>query len=93
MVLDELATELESLREDNESGHSKRVCALRANARYGRYVRLTRTGQPWTDRPKIKAAERLDGKFVVHGNDDTSSAEDLALGYKQLKPRRKRGGG
>ena len=85
VVLDELATELESLREDNEPGHSKRVCALRASARYGRYVRLTRTGQPRIDRAKIKAAERLDGKFVVHGNDDTLSAEDLALGYKQLQ--------
>ena len=85
VVLGELATELESLREDNEPGHSKRVCALRASARYGRYVRLTRTGQPRNDRAKIKAAERLDGKFVVHGNDDSLSAEDLALGYKQLQ--------
>ena len=85
MVLDELAAELERLREDNEPGHSKRVCALRASARYGRYVRLTRTGLPKIDRAKIKAAERLDGKFVVHGNDDTLSAEDLALGYKQLQ--------
>ena len=85
VVLDELATEVKSLREDNEPGHSKRVCALRASARYGRYVRLTRTGLPKIDRAKIKAAERLDGKFVVHGNDDTLSAEDLALGYKQLQ--------
>ena len=29
--------------------------------------------------------ERPDGKFVVHGNDDSLSAEDLALGYKQLQ--------
>ena len=28
---------------------------------------------------------RLDGKFVVHSNDDTLSAEDMALGYKQLQ--------
>ena len=84
-MLDELAAELERLREDNEPGHSKRVCALRASARYGRYVRLTQTGQPKIDRARIKAAERLDGKFVVHGNDDSLSAEDLALGYKQLQ--------
>lgn len=81
-VLDELAAELERLREDNEPGHSKRVCALRASAGYGR---LTRTGQPKIDRARIKDAERLDGKFVVHGNDDSLSAEDLALGYKQLQ--------
>ena len=27
----------------------------------------------------------MDGKFVVHSNDDTLSAEDMALGYKQLQ--------
>ena len=27
----------------------------------------------------------MDGKFVVYGNDDTLSAEDMALGYKQLQ--------
>jgi transposase len=32
----------------------------------------------------VTAAEKLDGKFVVHSNDDTLSAEDMALGYKQL---------
>ena len=74
-----------SLRERNEPGHGKRVCALRASGRYGRYVRLTRIGQPRIDKAKVKAAERLDGKFVVHGSDDTLSAEDLALGYKQLQ--------
>ena len=34
---------------------------------------------------KVLHAERLDGKFVVHSNDDTLSAADLALGYKQLQ--------
>lgn len=27
----------------------------------------------------------MDGNFVVHSNDDTLSAEDMALGYKQLQ--------
>ena len=34
------------------------------------------------DLAKIKAAEKFDGKFVVISNDDTLSAEDIALGYK-----------
>lgn len=84
-VLTELAAEIATLRESNEPGHSKRVCALRASGRYGRYVRLTKTGKPTIDAAKVKAAERLDGKFVVHSNDDTLSAEDMALGYKQLQ--------
>ena len=54
-VLDELATEPESLREDNEPGHGKRVCALRASAGYGRYVRLTRTKQPRIAGPRSRA--------------------------------------
>ena len=29
--------------------------------------------------------EHLDGKFVVHGSDDTLSAKDMALGYKQVQ--------
>lgn len=84
-VLTELTAEIESLRASNEAGHSKRVCALRASGRYGRYLRLTKTGKPMIDAAKVKAAERLDGKFVVHSNDDTLSAEDMALGYKQLQ--------
>lgn len=32
----------------------------------------------------IEEAARYDGKWVITSNDDTLSAEDLALGYKQL---------
>ena len=39
-------------------------------------------GRPKLDTAKVKAAEKLDGKFVVITNDDTLSAEDIALGYK-----------
>jgi len=84
-VLTELDAELESLRACDEAGHSKRVCELRASGRYGRYVRLGKSGKPSIDTARAKAAERLDGKFVVHSNDDTLSAADLALGYKQLQ--------
>jgi transposase len=34
------------------------------------------------DAAKVKAAAKFDGKFVVISNDDTLSAEDIALGYK-----------
>lgn len=84
-VLEELTAELDSLREQPEKTHSKRVCQLRASGRYGRYVRLTKTGKPAIDQARVKALARLDGKFVVHSNDDTLNAEDMALGYKQLQ--------
>ena len=84
-VLTELEAELATMGSCSGGEHSKRVCELRASGRYGRYIRLTPTGRPVIHRAKVKAAERLDGKFVVHSNDDTLSAEDMALGYKQLQ--------
>jgi hypothetical protein len=82
-LLQELAAELASLSHVDK-GHSKRACALRASARYGRYVKQTSSGLAINARA-IKAAERLEGKFVVHSNDDTLSVADMALGYKQLQ--------
>jgi len=83
-LLAELEAELESLRPLPDKEHSKRTCALRASARYGRYLKQTRSRLA-IDRAALKAAERLDGKFIVHSNDDTLSAADMALGYKQLQ--------
>ena len=84
-ILKELEAEIEGLRTQRGASHSKRVCALRASGRYGRYVRLTRGDAPRINQAAVAAAARLDGKFVVHSNDDTLSAADLALGYKQLQ--------
>ncbi len=84
-VLEELTAEIESLAEQKGRTHAKRVCELRASGRYGRYLRLTKTGQPRIDAARVAELEKLDGKFVVHSNDDTLSAADLALGYQQLQ--------
>ena len=85
-VLDELARRDRIARHARPARtHSKRVCELRASGRYGRYLRLTKTGQPRIDAGRVAAVEKLDGKFVVHSNDDTLTAADLALGYKQLQ--------
>jgi hypothetical protein len=84
-VLYELEAELASLQEVRGESHSKRVCQLRASRRYGRYVRLTKGGRLRIDAAKRRAAEQLDGKFVVHSNDDSLTPADLALGYKQLQ--------
>lgn len=84
-VLDELGAEIASLAEQTGRVHAKRVCELRASGRYGRYLRLTKTGRPRIDAAHVTALKKLDGKFVVLSNDDTLSAADLALGYKQLQ--------
>ena len=83
-VLRELEAELASLGDLPGEGHTKRVCELRASGRYGKYLRI-RAGKLEIDRAKARTEERLDGKFVVHSNDDTLTAEDMALGYKQLQ--------
>lgn len=83
-VLRELEAELASLGDLDSQSYTKRVFELVASRRYGRYLRRTKTGKLRLDRGAVKAAEKLDGKFVVHSNDETLSAEDMALGYKQL---------
>jgi hypothetical protein len=80
-VLQELGAELTLLRE-READHPKAACELLASRRYGRYLTTDTTGRPRLDPAKVKAAEKVDGKFVVITNDDTLSAEDIALGYK-----------
>ena len=82
-LLKELEAELASLS-DQGDGHSKRMCALRTSARYGRLLKETKKGLA-IDTAAIRELERFDGKFVVHSNDDTLTAEDMALGYKQLQ--------
>lgn len=82
-LLRELAAELASLADQGDR-HSKRVCALRSSARYGRLLKETKKGLV-IDTAAVRDLARFDGKFVVHSNDDTLSAEDMALGYKQLQ--------
>jgi transposase len=80
-LLRELDAEL-TLLDRREEDHPKAACALMASRRYGRYLSADWRGRPKLDIAKIKAAEKFDGKFVVISNDDTLSAEDIALGYK-----------
>jgi hypothetical protein len=80
-VLIELSAELNLLRE-RQDGHPKAACTLLTSRRYGRYLSADYLGRPRLDAAKVKAAEKFDGKFVVITNDDTLSAEDVALGYK-----------
>ena len=66
------------------AAHHRAECALRDHPTLGRYVRQTKTGRLLIDRAKIKAEERLDGKYLLSTSDADLSAEDVALGYKNL---------
>ena len=84
-ILRELEAERASLHEVHNAGHTKRVCQRRARRRYGRDLRLTPGGLLRIDAAKQRAEARLDGKCVIHSNDDSLTPTDLALGYKQLQ--------
>jgi transposase len=56
---------------------------LQAHPSLGRYL-SRRRGRLAVDKAKIKAEERVDGKFLLSTSDDSLTAEDVALGYKQL---------
>ncbi|MFC9769778.1 transposase, partial [Rhodococcus jostii] len=49
-----------------------------------RYLRVTAGGLLRVDRTKMKTEENLDGKYLLRCSDPKLSAEDIALGYKQL---------
>jgi transposase len=84
-LLEELRHELDSQRQPLRAGrHAKHTCELVTSRRYGRYLRQTSRGRPKIDQAAVAAEAKLDGKWVITSNDDTLSAEDLALGYKQL---------
>ena len=65
-------------------GHSKAVCALKSHPADGRFVEELADGTLRLDRARLRAEERLDGKYLLSTTDPSLSAEDVALGYKQL---------
>ena len=49
-----------------------------------RYLRVTPGGLLRIDAAKAKAEENLDGKYLLRTSDPAMTAEDIALGYRQL---------
>jgi len=71
-------------RKADQEAHLRGECALRDHPTLSRYLRQTTSGRLALDRAKIAAEERLDGKYLLTTSDPSLSAEDVALGYKQL---------
>src|SRR4051794_2681480 len=67
-----------------DGAHHRAECALRDHPTLGRYLRQTPSGRLRIDRAKITAEQRLDGKYLLSTSDPDLSAEDVALGYKNL---------
>ncbi len=71
-------------KSSDEAAHVKAECALRDHPALGRWLRQLPSGRLVIDRSKVAAEQRLDGKYLLSTSDPDLSAEDIALGYKNL---------
>ncbi len=69
---------------DHLSSEDRTALAARLPAGLRRFLRTTPTGLLRIDRAKVRTEQNLDGKFLLRTSDPTLSAEDIAVGYKQL---------
>jgi transposase len=83
-TLQRIEEAIEALGDQKGKTHKKAVCALLSHRTMGRYIRPTKTGRLKINQAKVREEETLDGKYLLSTSDDTLSAEDVALGYKQL---------
>ena len=65
--------------------HTRAECALRDHPTLSRYLRQSASGRLQIDRGKIAAEQRLDGKYLLSSSDPDLAAEEIALGYKNLR--------
>jgi hypothetical protein len=71
-------------RTRNEAAHVRAECALRDHPTLGRWLTQHANGRLSINTGKVKAEARLDGKYLIATSDPHLSAEDVALGYKNL---------
>jgi transposase len=83
-TLDRLRCELDALNNPKRRKSSKAQCNVLLNKSMGRYVKELKSGKLKIDTAKIKQEEKLDGKYLLSTSDQHLSADDIALGYKQL---------
>jgi transposase len=71
-------------RTRNEAAHMRAECALRDHPTLGRWLVQHPNGRLRINTVKVKAEQRLDGKYLIATSDPHLTAEDAALGYKNL---------
>jgi transposase len=77
----------EAIRDSDQLSRDKRAelrGVISTKPGLHRYLRVTPGGLLRTDAAKAKAEENLDGKYLLRTADPKLSAEDIAVGYKQL---------
>ena len=83
-ILARLEEEIAALGNLRGQRHNKAVCTLIAHPTLGRYLKQLKSGALRIDRGKVRVEERLDGKYLLTSSDESLTAEEIALGYKQL---------
>ena len=83
-----MITQLKELIEGSDTLAEDKRAELRgvisAKPGLNRYLRVTPGGLLRVDAGKARAEENLDGKYLLRTSDPKMTAEDIALGYKQL---------
>jgi len=82
--LERIKVELGVLSKQSGKTMLKSKYALLAHRSMGRYLKEMKSGSLKIDKAKVKQEEKLDGKYLLSTSDKSLSAEDVALGYKQL---------
>ena len=87
-VRDALITQIREAIEGSDAlsaqARAKLYAQLCAKRGLKRFLRTTKNGLLRIDRAAVTAESHLDGKFLLRTADPTLSAEDVALGFKQL---------
>ena len=83
-LLEQLEVAIAGSDDRSPAARAELACRLREKPAYRRFLRVSAGGLLRIDRAAVAAEARLDGKFLLRTSDPTLSAEDVALGYKQL---------
>lgn len=83
-ALERLREELEAVERRRGEARVQAEAELLTHPTFRRYL-TRRHGRLEIDRGQVRDEERLDGKFLLSSSDDSLTATEIALSYKQLK--------
>lgn len=83
-ILERIDAELTALNKLPEKKQGKVKYRLLSHPSMGRYLKELKSGKLRVNKARVKQEQKLDGKYLLSTSDNSLTAEDVALGYKQL---------
>jgi len=83
-LLERIGAQLSALKTLRKEKQDKAKYLLLTHRSMGRYVKEQNNGKLCIDKARVHQDEKLDGKYLLSTSDESLTAEDIALGYKQL---------